>query len=100
MVSMLALSRHQCPAVMSALAVRVLHGPRLGSLHALCMLSVFITCVLTGVLLTPEYCSKYSVSQSVTQSVSQSLSSRLLRGNTFGWSGGARRAPGMNLNLY
>jgi hypothetical protein len=54
MLSMLALSSQQCPALMSASAVHVLQGPSLGSLKALCMLSAFPTCVLTGCLLTPE----------------------------------------------
>jgi hypothetical protein len=54
MLSMLALSHQQCPAIMPATAVHVLHGPRLGSLSALCMLSAVLTRVLTGCLLTPE----------------------------------------------
>jgi hypothetical protein len=54
MLSMLAQSRQQCPAFMSASAVHVLHGPRLSSRHALCMLAAFLTSVLTGYLVMPE----------------------------------------------
>jgi hypothetical protein len=51
---MLALSRQQCPAFISASAAHVLHGPRHGLLYALYMLSAFLKCVLTGCLSTPE----------------------------------------------
>ena len=53
LLSMLALSCQQSPAFMSESAVHVLYGPRQCSLYALCMLSVYPTCVPTGCLLTP-----------------------------------------------